>query len=232
MGQLIYTDLSALEYREIAHFSQDRTLLELFNTGQDIHKVMASTVYGVESNNVTKDQRRDAKTFNYAAVYGVGEKTFFERLGREDYGLYDKIKNRYPGVNLWRDKVLLTLRKTRRIKSIFGRVWEYDKVTWDVEREAFNYIVQSAGHDILQIYLMEVMDTVESVKWPCETPLLVNEKHDSFILDVRDIIADQCCDIVKEIGKDLNPLILRYFGVKMTVPFIAEVKILSNLGST
>jgi len=227
-GRLLYSDLSALEYREIAHMSQDKILLELFNAGKDIHIAAYSAIFGVDEDKVTKEQRFIGKTCNYSAVYGQGAASFFKKFGVEDYSIYERSKNRYPRVNILRDQVLLKLRKTNSIMSIFGTVWVFDRVTRDVEREAFNYTVQSPGHDILEIYLMEVFDAIKAAG--LHKVLLVNEKHDSFIFDCPPESVDEAYQICKEIGSDINPIIERYFGVKMSVPFFADVQIVENIG--
>ena len=227
-GVLLYSDLASLEYRLIAHLAKERKLLDLFNAGKDIHKAVYSDVFGVDLSSITDEQRQKGKLLNYTSAYGQGATAFFSKFGISDYSIYDRVKGRYSAVNLLRDRVLLTLRKTRSVNSLFGRVWLFDKVTPDIEREAFNYIIQSTGHDILCIYLMEVADSL--AKKGLHSVLLTNEKHDSFVFDCPRDLGDISYQICKEIGKDLNPLILQYFGVQMSVPFYADVKLVSNLG--
>lgn len=226
-GSLICSDLSNAQYRAIAHLSQDKLLIDLFNKGIDIHKAAYADVFCVDYNDVTPEQRFLGKNgINYPIVFGQGEDAFFEKIGEVDYALYERIKNRYPGVNVFRDRFLLKLRKTHKAISIFGRMWVFDKITPDIERDAFNYIIQSFDHDILQLYIMEVMDSVEN------GVLLINEKHDSFVLDCPRDLVKTSVNIVEEIGCDLNPLIEKYFGIKMLVPFYAECKVVTNLGKT
>ena len=223
-GLLISPDLSALEYRIIAHVSQDTKLLDIFKTGKDIHRCAASDAFKVDYEVVTKEQRREGKTINYAGVYGCGPDKFFSLLGREDMDLYRRSQRFYPGVNRWKSRLLDRLHTDSTVTTIFGRVREFEGIiTSNIEREAINWSIQSAGHDIFKIFLMAVMDKIreERLEHDC---LLVNENHDSFILDCSLDGAMKAGDIVLEHGQNLNSLIEASFGVKMTVPILSEVK--------
>jgi len=89
-GKLINSDLSAIEYRIIAHMSEDARLRQLFLDGIDIHRDAAARVYGIRPEQVTKEQRKVGKTFNFAGVYGAGPEKIFSVIGREDMKLYYK----------------------------------------------------------------------------------------------------------------------------------------------
>src|ERR1700693_311476 len=118
-GKLISPDCSALEYREIAHASEDPILLKIFRDGKDIHKMAAVMLTGLPEDQITSELRRENKTTNYADCYGCGKDRFYGMLGREDEALFYKAKNMYPGVNLFKRKIEAQLGHTGTISNIF-----------------------------------------------------------------------------------------------------------------
>ncbi len=229
-GVLISPDLSALEYRIIAHVTQDSRLLETFKTGRDIHKFSASTCFGVKMEAVDAEMRQVGKILNYAGVYGAGKTKFYSLLGRKDERLFQKVQNLYPGVNRWKAKLLARLHDTGRVITIFGRVREFDtEISQNEEREAINWSIQSTGHDIFKIFLMAALDEARE-QWLADGILLVNENHDSFVWDCKPECAKQAEGIVLRLGNNLNGMIKEAFGVEMTVPILSDVKVSSVWG--
>lgn len=231
-GKLVTPDLSALEYRIIAHVTQDSKLLETFKNNRDIHKFAAFMCLGnakaIEA--VSKEDRREGKTINYAGVYGCGPEKFFTLIGREDMKLYRKVQNLYPGVERWKRKLISRLHETGRVVTIFGRVREFEgRIRGNEEREAINWAIQSTGHDILKIFLMAVYDRLEE-EGLTKYCLLANEIHDAFIFDCQPKCVKRCEKIILEYGKSLNSLIEKTFGVTMSVPILSDTKILDSWG--
>ena len=98
---LLAADYSQIELRLMAHFSQDEALIHAFNHGQDIHSRTASEVLGVALEDVTSDQRRQAKAVNFGLLYGMSEFGLIRQLGfsREESQNYIKqYFHRYPGI--------------------------------------------------------------------------------------------------------------------------------------
>jgi DNA polymerase-1 len=227
-GRLVHTDLSGIEYRLIGHISQDRNLLKIFNTGQDIHDEMYLALFGVYPPD--KVERKKAKTGNFCGVYGGGYKKFLQSTGLGDCAesrkLFDIVSNRYPGVQAWKDGVIRELRRSMAVRSIFGRSRLFTTVDMDAEREAVNWIIQSSGHDILDIYLMELCDRI--ARAGLEKTLLVSEVHDSVTLDSPKEEFEEAFEIIKELASNLNPLIEEMFGVRMRVPIIADTEVMEH----
>lgn len=227
-GRLVYTDLASLEYRLIAHATADPKLLRIFINGEDIHENAYHDVYNLWPPD--KTERKKGKTLNFGGVYGCGYIRFLEISGLEDTpasrALYNKMQNLYPGVTRWKENMIRQLRKTGKIRNLFGRVREFEfPITNDDEREAFNWIIQSSGHDILKIYLMEVFDIVAL---NCPQSVLVSEVHDSMTFDCPADEYETVMQIMTDIGGNLNPLIAAMFGVTMRVPMFAEMEVLER----
>jgi len=223
-GRLVYTDLASIEYRLIAHVSRDPKLVKVFRENGDIHAMAFQQVFGRPHEN--KEERKKGKTINFAGVYGCGIEKFQLLTGTTDEKLFYKTQNLYPGVNRWKEEVIKQLHYNGRIRSIFGRTWEFLSAKPADEREAINRIIQSSGHDILDIYIMETMDEIK--KAGLTNTLLINETHDSFTLDSPDEEYRIAFQIVEKVAQRLVSLITECFGVQMIVPITAEVKLLEE----
>jgi DNA polymerase I-like protein with 3'-5' exonuclease and polymerase domains len=110
---------------------------------------------------------------------------------------------------------------------MFGRVREFEgMIGQDIEREAINWAIQSAGHDILIIFILELLDRFEQAG--LDRILLVAELHDEPVFDAPADQWEQGAKIVEEVGLDLHRLILESFGVNVTVPIFSECKVLEK----
>lgn len=228
-GKLLVSDLSAIEYRVIAHLSEDPKLLALFNDGVDIHRDAAARVFGVRPEQVTPEQRKVGKTFNFAGVYGAGPEKLFSVVGKEDWKLYHKVQNLYPGVSRWKERLLDELHRTRCVGNCFGQWWEFEgMINPAIEREAINRVVQSAGHSVLVVYRLAVQDEYKRLVWHRGLPLMVQEGHDAFIDDVAPKDDAIALAAVERVASNLNGLIKQAFGVELLVPLTAEVKLLDR----
>jgi DNA polymerase-1 len=224
-GKLISPDCSALEYREIAHATQDSRLLKIFREGKDIHKMASVFLTGLVEEAITDEIRRENKTINYASCYGCGKDRFYGMLGRVDEKLFYKAKALYPGVNAYKQRMEAQINHSGTITNIFGRVRQFfGDVGYKTYLEAFNWLFQSAGHSILKCMVIEWYkqivenDALDTVK-------LAQEGHDSCIMDVHPSCVEDVAKMIKQ--TDLNSLIEQYLGVQMSVPFLIDVKILN-----
>lgn len=227
-GRLVHTDLSGIEYRLIGHASADPVLLDVFNSGKDIHDEMYLALFGEYPPN--KERRKKAKTANFCGVYGGGYKKFCLSAelpkDAESERLFQVVSGRYPGVAQWKHNTLQNLRRTLTIRNLFGRQRRFDYVDQDIEREAINWIIQSSGHDILKIYSMEMCDAI--ARAGLSNTLLVSEVHDSNTFDSPKEEYESAHRIIGNIGSSLNVLIESCFGVVMKVPIFAEVEVLEH----
>jgi DNA polymerase I-like protein with 3'-5' exonuclease and polymerase domains len=236
-GRLLDPDLSALEYRLIAHVSQDETLCSMFRRKgysttkdkDDIHVAAAMLVYDLAVEEAIA-RRPDGKTVNYAGVYGARYEKFLETSGLPDSpeseAIFDKIKNLYSGVEKWKQDTIRRLYRTRRVVNVFGRVRQFnEQITPEIEREAINWVIQSAGHDILIIFVLELVNRFREAG--LNDILLTAELHDEPVFDASAEEYAQGAKIVEEVGLGLNQLILACFGVDISVPIFAECKVLA-----
>jgi DNA polymerase I-like protein with 3'-5' exonuclease and polymerase domains len=167
---------------------------------------------------------------NYAGVYGARYEKFLETSGLPDSpeseAIFDKIKNLYSGVEKWKQDTIRRLYRTRRVVNVFGRVRQFnEQITPEIEREAINWVIQSAGHDILIIFVLELVNRFREAG--LNDILLTAELHDEPVFDASAEEYAQGAKIVEEVGLGLNQLILACFGVDISVPIFAECKVLA-----
>lgn len=156
--------------------------------------------------------------------YGCGKDQFYARLGRKDEALFRKAKGLYPGVNAYKRRMEAQINHTGIVENIFSRSRKFSgEIDYSTYLEAFNWLFQSAGHTILKCMVIEwYKQLVDNDALDCVK--LAQEGHDSCILDTKPAYVNDVAQMIK--NTNLNGLIERDLGVKMTVPMLIDVKIL------
>ena len=169
-GYIYYEfDFSQIEVRVLAHLSQDKKLLSDLNSGLDIHRVMASTVYNILPDKVTDDQRSNSKNVSFGIIYGMSWKTLAEDKGMNKMDakrLYDNFFRGYPGVAQWIEDVKGFAREFKCVYTPFGRIRHLDGIDHPINsiaaacaRCAVNSPIQSMGADIPNLALINMINT-------------------------------------------------------------------------
>ena len=191
---------------------------------EEIHAKAYEDVFGYPPPN--KEERKRGKVCNFAGVYGAGYTKFLITANLEDNetskAAFKKVSTLYEGVNQWKKELIRGLKHDGYVRNLFGRTRKFSNVSMDDEREAINWTIQSSGHDILKIYLMEVVDRFRDEE--LFKTLLISEVHDSQTYDTTKEEIDDAYKIISELAMNLNPLINQCFGVTMRIPIIAEVE--------
>lgn len=168
--KLLTADYSQIELRVLAHFSGDETLCRAFTEGQDIHTLVASQVYGVPLDGVTKEQRRSAKAINFGVIYGQSAFGLASSLdiAREDAAEFiEAYFAKYPGVDAFFEQVLADAMKSGYVATISGRRRAVsgvrsldergDKRQRNLpERIAINTVIQGSAADIIKQAMLRV----------------------------------------------------------------------------
>jgi DNA polymerase-1 len=207
--KLLSVDYSQVELRILAHISQDKTLLDAFAEGQDIHAATAAAVYGIPLSAVTKEQRIFAKRVNFGLIYGMGA----YRLARdsdltlaEARAFIDTYFERLPGVRRYLDETKQAARRGP-IKTLFGRRREFpvlrtanhrsNQVTiQSAERVAINMPIQGTAADIMKRAMIDVHTELQRRKLNGKMILQV---HDELVLEVPEAEIPETRDLVVQI---------------------------------
>ncbi len=233
-GLIIHPDLSQIEMRLIAHETQEPKLIKLFREGGDIHSQLCLDATGHKPKD--EDERKIWKTVGFARVYGAGLQKIVYLTGlpyKEAHALFRRTQGIYRAIDEYKYDLLQQLLSFDVIKlqNVFGRfrfigVNQFKGATRldrarNALREAFNWVFQSSGHDVLKIWLMETMDLITALAGG-DKVLLINDVHDEFVLDSPEYLTSMVKAIIEETSKNLNGILYQAYGVKMRVPIIAE----------
>jgi DNA polymerase-1 len=205
-------DYSQVELRILAHISQDETLLRAFRENQDIHTATAAAVYGIPVEQVTKNQRRFAKTVNFGLIYGMGP----FRLARESgltLGEAETYVKRYfqqfPGIERYLEQTRQKARTDGYVETLFGRRRYFPvyrsamsaanrQAVQRADRESVNHPIQGTAADIIKFAMIRLH---QELKARYRARLLL-QVHDELLLEVpqeeldevRSLTVDIMCD--------------------------------------
>jgi DNA polymerase-1 len=225
---LLAADYSQVELRIMAHLSQDPALIESFLADEDIHAATASNVFGVPFDEVTAEQRRRAKVFNFGVLYGLSEYGLStkERIPREEAATFIKrYFEKYQKVKGWRDGTIESCRKLGYVETLMGRrryIPEIKSPNFQVrgsgERMAINMPVQGTASDIIKVAMNRIDEEIVEKKLQTRMTLQV---HDELIFEGPRAEIDQ----VREMCLRLMPK-----SIDMVVPLKIDIKTGTNWG--
>src|SRR5215204_2127284 len=193
-NMLVIADYSQIELRILAEVSEDPAFVGAFQKGEDLHRVTAATMYGVPMDEVTKEQRSDAKRINFGLMYGRGAKSLSAQLGTdEERGreLIDEYFANYPKVQRFLQRTANRAIRDRTLRTLAGRVRKFGPSTvaddrGALRREAMNYPIQGASADIAKLALGYVREELEGLD-----ARLINCIHDEFVVECAQEISEE-----------------------------------------
>lgn len=166
-GEVFFAaDYSQIELRIMAHLSQDPALIQAFNSGADIHAATAARIFHKEIGDVTKEERRKAKTANFGIIYGISAFGLAERMGvgrTEAKELIENYFRTYPGVKAYIDNSINIAREKGYVETALGRRRYLPDINSRnavvrgyAERNAVNAPIQGLAADIMKIAMIRV----------------------------------------------------------------------------
>jgi DNA polymerase-1 len=218
---LMSADYSQIELRLMAHFSQDPLLLNAYRTGQDIHTLTASEVFGIPVAQLDKETRNRAKAVNFGIVYGISPFGLAAQLGiaQKEAGAYiDKYFERYAGVRRFIDETLETVRRDQAVRTYFGRVRPIPDIQSRnpnmrgfAERTAINTPLQGTAADLIKLAMLRI-----------DAEILARRLRSRMTLQVHDELL---FDAIPEEAAELRTLVQHEMEhvAEFSVPIVAEV---------
>ncbi len=162
----VSADYSQIDLRVLAHLSGDKTLLDAFNTGEDIHVRTATEVLGITPDKVNAEARRLAKVINFGIIYGMGPQRLAGELGIALAEASDYIKRyfeRLPGVRAWLDETVRNARTTGYVTTMYGRRRYLPELNAQpggaraqAERIAINSPIQGTAADLIKLAMIRL----------------------------------------------------------------------------
>ena len=219
-------DYSQIELRLMAHFSQDPHLLEAFRSGQDIHAATAAKIFNVPIEQVTKDQRRQAKTANFGIIYGISAFGLAQQLDcsrSEAKALIDGYFAAFPGVIDYIEHQKQLAREQGYAITLFGRkrylpdiLSHNATVRSFAERNAVNSPIQGTAADIIKMAMVTIHRRLKEENLKAQ---MIMQVHDELNFNVPQNEVDRVKEIVVSEMQNV---------VHLTVPLIADCGIGTN----
>ena len=219
-------DYSQIELRLMAHFSQDPHLVQAFRSGQDIHAATAAKIFNVPIEEVTKDQRRQAKTANFGIIYGISAFGLAQQLDcsrSEAKDLIDGYFAAFPGVIDYIERQKELARRQGYAVTLFGRkrylpdiVSHNATVRSFAERNAVNSPIQGTAADIIKMAMVTIHQRLKEEGLKAQ---MIMQVHDELNFNVPENEVDRVREIVVNEMQNV---------VHLTVPLIADCGVGEN----
>ena len=220
---IMSSDYSQIELRVLAHITKDEALNRAFNNNEDIHTRVASDVYGVPFEAVSKVQRRNAKAVIFGIVYGISGFGLSENLEDVTPGeaklLIDKYLNMYSGVKEYMDNIVSEAKEKGYTRTMFNRkrvIDELKNTNYIIrkagERIALNTPIQGSSADIIKMAMIKVDE--EMSKRNLRSKMLV-QVHDELVFSVPSDEVETMKTLVKDVMENI---------VKLSVPLKVEIE--------
>lgn len=224
---LLSSDYSQIELRVLAHISGDEHLINAFQHGADIHTSTAMRVFNIEKpEDVTPNDRRNAKAVNFGVVYGISDFGLSNNLGisrKEAKAYIETYFERYPGIKDYMERVVREARDKGYVETLFKRRREIPdinsrnfNVRGFAERTAINSPIQGSAADILKIAMIHLDQALEAGAYKTKMLLQV---HDEIVLQVPNDELAAIKELVKETMES---------AIELAVPLEAD----ENAGKT
>lgn len=203
---LLSADYSQIELVVLAHLSGDLALKKAFISGNDVHSETGSLIFNKPLSEITKDDRRIAKTINFGVMYGMSS----FRLGR-DLGIPRKVAEefitsyfaKYSGIQTFMDKVIAGAEKTGKVSTLMGRERFISGINSrnkteksQAERMAINTPIQGSAADIVKLAMLKIASRLKELDLKSRMILQV---HDELIFEVPESELEIMKKVVKEV---------------------------------
>ena len=224
--KFVDADYSQIELRVLAHMSNDPELLKAYNEGKDIHRATAALVFKKAFEDVTENERRNAKAVNFGIVYGISAHGLSEDLHisrKEAQGYIDGYYEAYPALKDYLDGLVESAKADGYALTLFGRRRPVPEIMSSNfmqrsfgERVAKNSPIQGTAADIIKIAMVRVHDRL--IKEEYESKLIL-QVHDELLIEAKDSELE---DIKKLLVEEMQN------ACELNVPLIADLQIGEN----
>ncbi len=222
----IDADYSQIELRVLAHMSEDVHMIEAFEKGEDIHKQAASKVLHKPIEEITKEERSNAKAVNFGIVYGISDFGLGEQLGigrKAAKSYIDQYLEEYSGIKKYMEDIVETAKLKGYAQTQFGRrryIQELKSNNYMVrefgKRAAMNTPIQGTAADIMKIAMIKVYNQIKEKNLKSKIVLQV---HDEMMIEAPIEEKEQIKEIIKQSMES---------AAKLKVPLIADISEANN----
>jgi len=225
-NKILSADYSQIELRVMAHISKDKSLINSFLNGEDIHSATAIEVFSLKNKTPSQDERRAAKAINFGLIYGISSFGLSKQLKINNNDAKDYIKKyfiKYEGVRDFMDKIKKDAKKMGFVSTMLGRRIHVPNITHSnfqirsaAERTAINAPIQGTAADILKIAMIDIAKWIEKENAPVK---IIMQVHDELVFEVNKSFVD-------EANSKISELMANCF--KLDVPLLVDIGVGDN----
>jgi DNA polymerase-1 len=218
---LIASDYSQIELRLVAALSGDEGMVDAFKNGRDIHTATAALVFDVPFEDVSRHQRNQAKTINFAILYGAGATRLMQQLEITRKEASQLIKNyyeRFPGLKQFMASSVETAREEGYAMTLLGRkrglrdINSKSGLTRSIaERMAMNTPIQGTAADMIKVAMIRIDRAL--IEGDFKTKMIM-QVHDELVFDAPKDEVDRVIPIIEQLMREAIP--------DLTVPIVVE----------
>ncbi len=219
-------DYSQIELRIMAHISGDAALLLAFHDGMDVHRATAAEIFGVDTAQVSSEQRRYAKVINFGLIYGMSAYGLAKALGIDNTAAKNYIEryfDRYPGVKHYMDQTRALAKAQGYVETVFGRRLYLPEINSPngprrsgAERAAINAPMQGTAADLIKLAMVKVQQVIDAEQ---RATKMIMQVHDELVFEVPESEIDW---VRHEVPKLMAGV------AHLKVPLLAEVGVGPN----
>ena len=224
--KIVACDYSQIELRIMAHLSGDKGLTDAFEKGLDIHRATAAEVWGKSLDEVSDNDRRNAKAINFGLIYGMSAFGLAKQLGlprKEAQDYIDLYFERYPGVKRYMEETRAQASEQGYVETLFGRRLYLPEIRSSngqrrqaAERTAINAPMQGTAADIIKMAMIQVHDWLDTTHFDAK---MIMQVHDELVFEVAE---DQVEDLVTEVKARMES------AAELKVPLIVDAGVGEN----
>ena len=210
---IVTSDYSQIELRVLAHISNCKDLINAFNSSEDIHTKVASDIFNVPEEAVTKNMRRSAKAVIFGIVYGISSWGLGENLdinANEAKKYIDKYLDLYPGVKTYMNEIVKKSKETNEVRTLFNRKRVIDELSnpnyiirMQGERIALNTPIQGTSADIIKKAMIEIDKKINELGLKSK---MIIQVHDELVFDCVKEEKERLEELVRDIMENTYKL--------------------------
>ena len=240
---ILDVDLSQIEWRICAVLSQDPIMLEEIRSGIDQH---AATCTSPDMMNLplTKDNRTDAKIFNFRAIYcnpSSASYAYFMDPKMPDFpqkrweAILEGFFKKYSGMGAWHNEIIKQVRKTGELRGPTGRIWKFDKQQqkggwYDYSvAQIRNYPVQGTAGDLIKLAMVYIEKRRRQARL-LKSKLMIGV-HDCLVWDTPEEEAYELAEIAIRTFREIPELVKRHFNFDINCPITGEAELGPSWGT-
>jgi DNA polymerase I len=220
-GYILSADYSQIELRVMAHLAQDKNMIQAFQNNEDIHKSTAAIINNISLDEVSKEQRSNAKAVNFGIIYGISPFGLSQNLNipaKEAKEIIENYFEKFPNIKKFFEDTILFAEKNSFVRTEFGRFRPITGINDPnhnmrqfAKRAAVNTRVQGTAADIMKLAMISIQSQIETLGLTSKMAIQV---HDELVFDVPIQEKDQMVAIVR---KEMES------AVQLSVPLTVDI---------